>query len=109
MVKKKRRGFLPGMAPSAPYVKGSSTSKAAAASILPVLNEQQAAVFKLIKSSGKVGMTDEECQDAGFIKPNAQRPRRIELAEKGLIVKAGKRKTKSGRYAQVWIAKEFAS
>jgi hypothetical protein len=34
--------------------------------------------------------------------PSTQRPRRIELERRGLVVKDGTRKTSSGRMAVVW-------
>lgn len=104
---KTRAPLLPGFAPTAPYVKGSATSKAAAASIRGHLNDQQNTVLKIIRDAGKLGATDEEIASTGLVSANAARPRRVELADKGFIVKSGKRKTKSGRYAQVWIASEF--
>jgi hypothetical protein len=49
------------------------------------------------------GGTDEELQDALGMNPNTQRPRRIELVERGLVRDSGRtRKTKSGRRATVW-------
>ena len=90
---------------TAPHVAGSKTSKAAASEISPYLGRLQACVFDYIASRGPLGATDQEVQEALSIDSSTQRPRRYELANKGLIRQAGiKRKTKSGRKAQVWIA-----
>lgn len=100
--------FLPGInpLPTAPYVKGSETSRAAAESIRPHVNAQQAEVLRIIRTAGSAGMTDEEIIKTGVASANAVRPRRVELAAKKLIVRVGKRKTTAGRMAQVWVARE---
>lgn len=39
---------------------------------------------------------------------NTERPRRVELVAKGLVVQSdAKRKTHSGRYAAVWVHEKF--
>jgi DNA-binding IclR family transcriptional regulator len=48
------------------------------------------------------GLTDEEMQRQLEMNPSTQRPRRIELARRGLVVDAGTRRTASGRMATVW-------
>jgi len=48
------------------------------------------------------GLTDEEQQRLLGMNPSTQRPRRIELARRGLVVEAGTRRTASGRMATVW-------
>ena len=89
----------------APHVAGSQTSKAAASEMSPYLGRLQACVFDYIASRGPLGATDQEVQEALSIDSSTQRPRRCELAKKGLIRQAGiERETKSGRRAQVWIA-----
>jgi DNA-binding IclR family transcriptional regulator len=50
------------------------------------------------------GLTDEEMQKRLGMNPSTQRPRRIELARRGMVVEAGTRKTASGRNASVWRA-----
>lgn len=90
----------------APHVASSDTSQQAAAEIGPHLGRLQALVFDFIESRGGVGATDEEVQLGLDLSPSTQRPRRIELAGKGLIKRSPlKRKTKSGRAAQVWVTK----
>lgn len=83
---------------------GTDTSRAAAKSIEPHLGNLQARVLNYLKQCG-AGATDEQMQIALDMNASTQRPRRIELARKGLIRKSEeKRKTTSGRLAQVWRA-----
>lgn len=87
----------------APAVRCSSTSLEAAASLTPAtLNAMQRRVYQFIQDQGERGATDEECQRGLGMNPSSQRPRRGELADAGLIVKAGVRKTSSKRNADVW-------
>ena len=81
----------------------SDTSKAAAADIAPAAGTLRAQVLAFIDSRGAKGATDEEIAQGTGINPSTARPRRVELATRGLIVKAGTRKTASGRMADVWI------
>ena len=86
----------------APSVNGSATSAAAADSLGPAtLNAMQRRVLELLRENPH-GLTDEEQQAALAMNPSTQRPRRIELARRGLVVEAGTRKTASGRMATVW-------
>jgi hypothetical protein len=79
----------------------STTSRAAARAAVPRVNELQARVLAFIRAQG--GATDNEIQDALDMNPSTQRPRRIELMERGLVRDSGrKRKTPSGREAVVW-------
>jgi hypothetical protein len=95
--------------PTAPYVRNSVTSKAAAESIGPTLNEKQRIVYEYIKSCGSYGCTDEELIEAMMKRygwsPNTPRARRIEATEKGWLKENGTRTTKFGRNAVVWVAK----
>lgn len=90
---------------AAPYVRGSETSAAAAASLTPeTMSALQRRVLEFICSRGDQGATDEECQRELRMNPSTQRPRRGELANAGLIVEAGTRLTSSRRRATVWRA-----
>lgn len=90
---------------SAPYVRGSETSAAAAASMTPeTMSALQRRVLEFISSRGEEGATDEECQRELGMNPSTQRPRRGELANAGLIVESGTRLTASRRRATVWRA-----
>lgn len=99
--------FDAGAKDTAPYVKGSKTSKAAAQQMEDEgeLGKLRAKVLAHLRKKGKKGATDEEMQDALGMNPSTQRPRRIELVDRGLAADSGqKRKTRSGRNAVVWIA-----
>ena len=86
----------------APSARGSVTSAMAADSLAPAtLNAMQRRVLELLRDNPH-GLTDEEQQAALEMNPSTQRPRRIELARRGLVVEAGTRKTASGRMATVW-------
>jgi transcription initiation factor IIE alpha subunit len=86
----------------APAVRGSVTSAAAADSLTPAtLNAMQRRVLELLQATPD-GLTDEEQQTRLGMNPSTQRPRRIELARRGLVVAAGTRQTASGRMAVVW-------
>ncbi len=86
----------------APSARGSVTSAQAADSLGPAtLNAMQRRVLELLAATPG-GLTDEEQQRLLGMNPSTQRPRRIELARRGLVVEAGTRKTVSGRMAVVW-------
>jgi len=86
----------------APSVNGSVTSAKAADSLGPAtLNAMQRRVLKLLQATPD-GLTDEEMQLRLEMNPSTQRPRRIELARRGLVVECGTRRTASGRMATVW-------
>jgi transcription initiation factor IIE alpha subunit len=86
----------------APSVNGSITSAKAADSLGPAtLNAMQRRVLALLQATPG-GLTDEEMQTRLGMNPSTQRPRRIELARRGLVVEAGTRRTASGRMATVW-------
>jgi transcription initiation factor IIE alpha subunit len=86
----------------APSARGSVTSAKAADSLGPAtLNVLQRRVLELLAATPG-GLTDEEMQQRLGMNPSTQRPRRIELARRGLVVEAGTRKTASGRLATVW-------
>ena len=93
---------LPLFTQRAPSVNGSITSAKAADSLAPAtLNAMQRRVLELLAATPD-GLTDEEQQTRLGMNPSTQRPRRIELARRGLVVEAGTRKTASGRMATVW-------
>jgi hypothetical protein len=95
---------LPLFTQRAPSVNGSITSAKAADSLGPAtLNALQRQVLELLAATPD-GLTDEEMQTRLGMNPSTQRPRRIELARRGLVVEAGTRRTASGRMATVWKA-----
>jgi len=86
----------------APSVNGSATSAQAADSLGPAtLNAMQRRVLALLETTPD-GLTDEEMQTRLGMNPSTQRPRRIELVRRGLVVECGTRRTASGRNASVW-------
>lgn len=83
----------------------SQTSRAAAEAIRPDTSRLRALVLGAIEEHG--GLTDEEGIDATGIAPSTYRPRRIELVQRGLVADSGhERKTRSGRWAVVWIKRQ---
>lgn len=94
---------LPLFTQRAPSVNGSITSAKAADSLTPAtLNAMQSKVMRFLETCGAFGATDEEMQLALGMNPSTQRPRRIELVRRGLVVECGTRRTSSGRNASVW-------
>lgn len=83
------------------------TSREAATAIEPHLGPLQAKLMQHLDSAGASGATDQEMQAALKMDPSTQRPRRIELARRGLIVQSGHRKTKANRRAVVWLSAEW--
>jgi len=93
---------LPLFATRAPSVNGSATSAAAADSLTPAtLNAMQRRVYEFLC---RTPSTDEEIADELAMNPSTVRPRRGELARRGLIVESGTRRTASGRMAVIWKA-----
>ena len=94
---------LPLFARPAPAQPHSPTSRAAAESLAPAtLNAMQRRVYEFLAWRPN-GATDEEIAHELEMNPSTVRPRRIELARRGLIVEAGSRRTTSGRMAVVWV------
>lgn len=92
----------PLFAQRAPAVTGSITSAQAADSLdARTLNALQRRVLEFITAQPD-GATDEEIASGLGLNPSTARPRRIELARRGLIVEAGTRKTASKRNATAW-------
>jgi predicted ArsR family transcriptional regulator len=92
---------LPLFARPAPSVRGSQTSAAAADSLdAPTLNRLHRLVLAWLEQHGP--STDEEIAAGLGMNPSTQRPRRIELARRGLVQQAGEKRTSSGRKATSW-------
>ena len=86
-----------------PSQRHSQTSRAAAASLDGnALNAMQRRVLEYLEQYGP--STDEEIATGLAMNPSTERPRRIELQKRGLVVQAGTRKTASGRKAVIWRA-----
>lgn len=88
----------------APFQKHSDTSRDAAQSIESVVLPLREKVLRAIRSS-PAGMTAQEISTATGIVGDTVRPRIVELVRDNKIHVAGKRRTKSGRNADVWFAK----
>jgi|HubBroStandDraft_1064217.scaffolds.fasta_scaffold281960_2 hypothetical protein len=90
---------------TAPFVKGSDTSREAAQSLPePALARLEAVVFASIVSFGGFGCTDDELERLTELSHQTVSARRRGLVQKGRIVDSGlRRQTRSGRKATVWI------
>jgi hypothetical protein len=85
-----------------PAQRHSDTSVAAAASLdVTALNKLQRQVLDYLRTQ-PAGATDEQIAAALGMNPSTERPRRIELAKRGLVVEAGVKKASSGRNATAW-------
>lgn len=89
------------------FVHHSQTSEDAAISILPKAKNLRQRVFELIVAHPE-GLTDELIALKLDLNPSTARPRRIELAEKGVIESRGTAVTTSGRRAALWFTTESA-
>lgn len=78
----------------------SAESVNAATQIAPKVTGLQQKVLTALKRLGP--LTDEEIATALNMNPSTARPRRIELAAAGLVVRDGTGSTKSGRPAARW-------
>lgn len=86
-----------------PYVRHSRTSKEAAERIKGFAARQRSIVLEFIMEHGPV--SDQEIENGLGMSGNSARPRRIELAESGKIVKHPEDgKSLSGRPVRRWIA-----
>jgi hypothetical protein len=92
-------------APTAPFIRHSETSRAAAESINPGLGDRQLAVLRYFADHPE-GLTDEalieHCVGLGW-SANGPRSRRVELVERGFVADSGRKLVgSSGRLACVW-------
>lgn len=88
----------------APYQAHSRTSRKSAQEIEFTAETLRARVYRRIVNCGERGATDDEIQMTLRMEGSTQRPRRVELQEKGWIKDSGKtRKTRKGREAVVWV------
>ena len=82
----------------------SDTSRSAAREIEQKAKTLRGKIYRFLQKRGHFGATDEELQTLCQMNPSTQRPRRIELVERGLVKDSGeRRKTASNRDAVVWI------
>ena len=93
---------------TAPYVPGSDTSYDAAKSIEEHLPHLERLVRLKIQEAGAAGRTDDEIEEMTGLRHQSASARRRGLVLKNLIVDSGtRRKTRSGRFAAVWIDIRF--
>jgi len=79
------------------------TAVEAAVAVAPSATRLRTEVLLHLRQHGP--KTDEQMQDALGMNPNTQRPRRVELVERGLVGDSGERRpTRAGRKAIVWKA-----
>jgi hypothetical protein len=65
------------------------------------------AVWEAIRHASTRGLTDHEIEMATGLPGDTVRPRRVELARRGLVVRAEwKRPCPSGRLASVWVVEK---
>lgn len=86
------------------YQSHSDTSFDAACKTAGKSGTLRRSVYELLHERGSYGCIDEEIQILLDMNPSTQRPRRVELVDKGLVIDSGKRRpTKAGIGAVVWI------
>ena len=85
------------------------TSAAAAGQIAGHAPTQRALMLRILRERGRAGVTDQELQTVAGLPSNSEGPRRWELERHGVVVDSGqRRRTRSGRFAIVWVVAEFA-
>jgi hypothetical protein len=61
-------------------------------------------VLQWVRDRGELGATDDEVQDALHLSGNSERPRRLELVERGWLVDSGvRRPSRQHGPAIVWV------
>jgi len=88
------------MSATLPYQPHSETSRDAAHRAAPRAPTDRMRVLRAIREAGARGLTDKECQALLGLGGSTQRPRRIELADAGLIRRNGEKRDRS----DVWVA-----
>ena len=94
----------------APFVRGSETSTSTAIAVSGErLRGNRELVLRLIRESGRWGLTDDEIESRSGRSGNSIRPARVFLRDQNFIFDSGgKRQTRSGQAAVVWVVPEFA-
>jgi hypothetical protein len=86
-----------------PFVQGSDTSEDAARKMRQAAPRMRKLVWEDLLRCGARGSTDEEAQRRLLMDGSTQRPRRIELWHKGMVIKTARRRAgSSGKLAVVW-------
>lgn len=101
----RRHGEFSKIEPTAPYVRRSATSRAAAVAIDEHTDTIRERVFDFISAQGVFGATRDEVELALHLSGNTVRPRVKELLRANRVKHAGlQRNTRSGRRAEVLTA-----
>ncbi len=87
-----------------PAHNGTATSREAALSIVPHRQALALRVFTFIQQSGIDGMTCDEVEMLSGLSHQTASARINELAKIRAIVPGGRRQTRSGRQAMVWVS-----
>ena len=90
----------------APYVKDSETSKAAAVSVAGHTKQMRERIWRYIKAHGQRGRTCDEVEVGSGLCHQTVSARISELKRKSRLYQNGKRPTRSGRPADVHIARD---
>lgn len=91
-----------------PYQRHSETSRLAAESSRARAPTDRVAILEYLQAQGERGATNEEISEGLGIKLQTVCPRCLELRQAGEVVSAGRRATRSGRMAEVWVLQRFA-
>ncbi len=95
--------------PDLPFQRHSGTSIAAAGEMEECTTTLRGQIYRYLARCLSNGATDDEIQVALNMNPSTQRPRRIELWDRGLVRDSGqRRKTRAGRNAAVWVVTQKA-
>ena len=87
-----------------PHARGSDTSRAAAESMRPKINQLQSMVLGAIRESGPTGLTCDQSEVDLGLRHQTASARIKELSQMGYIIDSEMRRyTRSGRRAVVWI------
>lgn len=89
--------------PTAPHA-GTETSYRAAQRVEGVLGRMHKEILHALRSHGP--MTDGEIQQACRMGESTERPRRVELVRRGLVVKVGAKDNARGRACTLWAIAE---
>jgi hypothetical protein len=99
--------LIPPRRDTAAYVRGSGTSRAAAASLGDHLARLQFLVLDFIRLQGMTGATDDECEIYLKLRHQTASARRRELVLKDYIIDSERtRPTRSGRQATIWVVND---
>lgn len=88
---------------TAPSIRTSPTSRAAGARIRVASSGARA--LQALLEAGSSGLTDLELQELLCLNGDTERPRRVTLVDRGLVIDSGRRRlTPTGRQSVVWIS-----